>query len=301
MRSRVVRLAPAIWVCASVTLAVYCVAKGADGEAFKNYVRAVAIPVFPYGPWIDSVYWTLAVEITFYALVFVLLAGDGFKRLEWLMMAFSLVSGGLWVAWGLIGFGGAALTSKLGQILLVRHGCFFAVGIALWLLTSKRVTAFRLSMLALALAGCLFEIGQLSQVKSDVIGRELPIPLAQAAFLAGVAAIFASVRFNGHVSRLVDGATGTTRTLGLVTYPLYLIHNIVGVALLNALVAIGIGRFAALGVAVLGVIALAWAVSRTGEPWLAGILKRLFGLAERAIATAPRAGRLLRPTAPVPG
>lgn len=301
LRSRVVRLAPAIWICASITFAVYCMVKGVDGGVLKRYVRAVATPAFPYGPWVDSVYWTLVVEITFYVLVFFLLAGDKFRRLEWLMVMLSLVSGGLWVVWALTGLGDPVLTSKLGQVLLVRHGCFFAVGIALWLLTSKRVTVLRLTMLVLALTGSLFEISQLSRAKFDVIGRELPIFSAQAVFLTGVAAIYASVRFNGHLTQLVRGAAGITRSLGLMTYPLYLIHNVVGVALLNGLVVIGIARFPALSLAVLGMIALAWSISRTGEPWLAGMLKRLFGSVERTISAAPRASRLLKPTTPVPG
>lgn len=300
LRSRIVRLAPAIWVCATITLAVFCMVKGIDGGTLKSFVRAIAIPVFPYGPWIDSVYWTLVVEITFYAVVFFLLASDSFKRLEWLMVALSLVSGGLWVIWGLTGVGDAVLTSKLGQVLLIRHGCFFAVGIALWLLTAKRVTTLRLSMLVLALAGCLFEIGQLSDAKFDVLGRELHTPSAQGVFLAGVAAIFASVRYNGHLTRFIRGSTETTRALGLMTYPLYLVHNIVGVALLNGLIVVGIGRYPSLGLAIFGMIVLAWAISRTGEPWLAGLLKGLFSTIERTTRSVAVFNRMLKPTTPVP-
>ena len=109
------------------------------------------------------------------------------------------------------------------------------------------------------------------------------------------------IRLNRRLTRFVGGAIGITRTLGLITYPLYLVHNIVGVAFLNGLVVIGIGRFAALGFAVLGMTALAWIISRTGEPWLAGILKRLFSFVEHSIATAPGANRLLKPTTPVSG
>lgn len=300
LRSRVVRLAPAIWICATITLTVFCMVKGVDGGALKGFVRAVAIPVFPYGPWIDSVYWTLVVEITFYAVVFLLLASDSFKHLEWLMVALSVVSGGLWIAWGLTGLGETVLTSGIGQVLLIRHGCFFATGIVLWLLTAKRVTTLRLSMLVLAFVGCLFEIGQLSEAKSDVIGRELHVPSAQAAFTAGVAAIYASVRFNGRLVRFVRGSAGVTRALGLMTYPLYLVHNIVGVALLNGLIVIGIGRYPSLGLAVVGMVALAWAISETGEPWLASLLKKPFSIIERLTCSVAILGRLFIPTKPVP-
>lgn len=300
LRSRVVRLAPAIWICATVTLVVFCTIKGFDGKVLKGYIRSLAIPVFPYGPWVDSVYWTLVVEIAFYAIIFLLLASDSFRRLEWLMVTLSLVSGGLWVLWGLTGVGDVVLTSKLGQVLLIRHGCFFAAGIALWLLTAKQVTKLRLLMLALALAGGLFEISQLSEAKFDVLGRELHTASAQAVFLAGVAAIFASVRFNGYLTRLVRGSTGATRALGLMTYPLYLVHNVVGVALLNGLMFIGLGRYPSLGLAVLGMIALAWTISKTGEPLVANLLRKLFAITERLIHSAASFSRLFKPTKPVP-
>lgn len=299
LRSRVIRLAPAIWICATLTLSVYVLVKGLDGGVAKEYIRTVFLPAFPDGPWIDSVYWTLVVEIVFYAIIFALLLTDRFRRIDWLMVVMALSSGGLWVAWGFFGFGEGLLTSKFGLWSLLRHGCFFAIGIALWLLFYKKVTLLRLAMLALAVAGGLFEVRELAEAKVEALGRDLSVLSAQGLFLAGVLTVVLSTLFNRQITAALGASPGVTRSIGMATYPLYLVHNIVGVALLNGLVFVGLGRAVALPVAVASMVAVAWAVSTLGEPLIASVLKKLFKLPEAAGRHRPWLAGLFRSTRPV--
>ena len=300
LRGRVIRLAPALWVCAGVTLIAYAASRGIDGEALKAFVRSLALPAFPFGPWVDSVYWTLVVEIIFYALIHLLLIGNRFDRLEGFMAGLTLWSGLPWVAYGLWGWGGDFMNSNLAELLLLRHGCFFAAGMALWLLLYKRVTLLRLAALSLALTACLLEIDQLASWKEQVFGRDLSNLSVQAVFLAGVAAVVASVKLNGRVSAALRGSASGARTLGLMTYPLYLVHNVVGVAALTWLALLGMNRHVALVLSIAAVVLLAWAISRTGERWLAAGFRTAFSWIERRTAAYARLAWLFRSTRPVP-
>ena len=69
---------PAIWIIAPITLAVLFAIQFAppDESARFKFVRSVLL--LPMGPWVDGVYWTLPIEVSFYALVFALLSVDRF-------------------------------------------------------------------------------------------------------------------------------------------------------------------------------------------------------------------------------
>jgi peptidoglycan/LPS O-acetylase OafA/YrhL len=68
IRSRVLRLYPAVWICATAT-ALLLLAVGLLSSP-KRYLASMLL--VPTGPWIDGQYWTLGVEIVFYGSVFLL-------------------------------------------------------------------------------------------------------------------------------------------------------------------------------------------------------------------------------------
>lgn len=47
---------------------------------FAAYLRSVVL--LPVGPWVDGSYWSLAVEIVFYMLIFVILWQDKFGEID---------------------------------------------------------------------------------------------------------------------------------------------------------------------------------------------------------------------------
>ena len=72
---RIRRLFPSILICASVTALVAFAFDvwSADSLARRYFATLV---LWPVGPWIDGVYWTLTIEAMFYAAIFLLVAGE---------------------------------------------------------------------------------------------------------------------------------------------------------------------------------------------------------------------------------
>jgi exopolysaccharide production protein ExoZ len=126
------------------------------------------------------------------------------------------------------------LVLKVGQfveksnLVFGRHGCFFALGIWIWLATTRPLRIWERCSIIIAVLIGLIEI--------TLRGSEfLPYPNAFIcpALTWGVAVI-GIVFFSGR-TKAPTSLTRLLRDLGLMTYPLYLVHNVVGRALESAL------------------------------------------------------------------
>jgi peptidoglycan/LPS O-acetylase OafA/YrhL len=62
---------------------------------------------------------------------------------------------------------------------------------------------------------------------------------------------------------------------GIATYPLYLIHNAVGIAMMAVLIGAGVAGWAALLGAIIGVVMLSLVIAKYAEPPLRKQLARL--------------------------
>ncbi|ESZ01065.1 hypothetical protein [Mesorhizobium sp. LNHC209A00] len=94
----------------------------------------------------DSVYWTLGIEIAFYAIVWILLRLGRFHLMERVAIVIGMVSTLFWCLYYPLGWSAFAETRWL-QLVLVHHGSFFAVGVLIWLMRFKAVTASHLGLL----------------------------------------------------------------------------------------------------------------------------------------------------------
>src|SRR5262249_4043218 len=95
-----------------------------------------SVTFYPYGPYIDSVYWTLPIEVSFYALVALALAMEQSQRLELSAWVFGVGLSLLWIVKALsygapVGVALHVLVESEAQLLLVSHGMHFALGIVL--------------------------------------------------------------------------------------------------------------------------------------------------------------------------
>ncbi|MDG2533179.1 acyltransferase [Sphingomonas sp. HITSZ_GF] len=266
---RAARLFPAAWICASLSLAALLLA-GAQGPLLAEWLGAMALS--PVGPWIDGVYWTLGVEIAFYALVAALLAWRRVESLEPLGFALAGVSLAYWLVVASGSLPAAWVWPRLADLLLLTHGGFFALGIFIRAALDKGMTRRRL----LAVALCLVPVGIEIIAHAVRSARELGIaatPLApMAIFALGVAAMLAANRLQPLLARRLR--PGWAMAAGLATYPLYLLHQAAGTAVIAGLVRAGMpAPFAALltGAAML---ALALLIAATAEPWLRARLVR---------------------------
>lgn len=271
-RRRFLRLYPAVWICATISLIALLLAGGTFSSLLPVYLASlILLPKFGE---IDGVYWTLPIEISFYISVFGLLY---FRRASWLPR----------LAWTLSVASGAFLSTMLliqigllpgfkehyiaMNILLLRHGCYFALGIWL-LLLSQEVTATRI---AGALFATVFSVAQLTL-------RILRSPGAEALFswtpvivwLIAVLLIFISLKYP-QPDTPTGGKYAIMRRLGLMTYPLYLVHSSVGLTFATWTIH-DQGAPKVLGL-ILGVtlsLTLAWLISTFGEPAIRHAIRR---------------------------
>jgi peptidoglycan/LPS O-acetylase OafA/YrhL len=260
VRRRALRLYPAAWICASVTAAT-CLLVGEPHIAVR-YFKSMALS--PTGPWIDEVFWTLGVEIVFYAYVAAILAWFGSARLERAGLALG-AAGTLYLSAVLLATAaGGGVRAELawlgegnGRLLLLSSGCYFGLGMVTWAIVSGGATRVRLAAAAAFTVAGLIAVGR---------------PAEGALWLGAVAAIAASLRFHDPIRQRLGRWSGQIRVIGLATFPLYLLHNEIGRAAMRAMS--DLGAWAALGIALALVLALSFLVTIFLEPRVRAALDR---------------------------
>jgi peptidoglycan/LPS O-acetylase OafA/YrhL len=289
-RSRVLRLVPAAWICASVSaLAIHLAGVRGLGELLVPWLHSILF--LPTSPYIDNVYWTLSIEIDFYLLIFYLLCFDRFRQVEVVAAVLGLASSAFWAGGALVlgwkehfpaaaaafGYAGGA---RFLNLVLLHHGCFFALGVLLWLASMHGWTRRRAALMLVCCCGCLLEIGWSSGHLDELNGRQHFALVPCGIWLGCVLVMAASVRINewlaGTLGRHLD-----IRQLGLMTYPLYLLHAMAGAGLMQLLHAAGLPGYAVLVLAMLAMLLLAWLVARYAEP----ALRRIFAAAISGIGS----------------
>lgn len=301
LRGRILRLYPAAWLCATITLvAIVAVPDASLVQPMPIYLTTLAL--LPNGPWIDTVYWTLAVEIGFYLLIFCLLCAGAFSYLSRVALALTVLSslflcflgGRLW------NFVPPSRFTELMdshhylvQFLLARYGCFFALGIWLWISTTRPLRSWECAASAVSIVAC---IGEIFLRGSMLLPREAGslswIVPAVPVWIAAIACLLVFSRVPGLTSP--PGVTAKRiRTIGLMTYPLYLVHDVVGKSTVRAVISIGINRWAALAFGVLSMIFLSWVICKFCEPLIRKILAAFLDrvTAQRVVVSSFKGGK----------
>lgn len=273
LRSRVVRLAPAAWICATITVVVLLTLNLRDPQrAALSYLRSVLFVPYPQWSWVDPVYWTLGVEVAFYALVMALLATRGEQSIKPVMAAVGLTSGAFWAAyWFVMAYGSPGAQAlwvdlskeRVLQLLLVQHGSFFALGVYLWCLRNRAASRIDRLAVLLWIGIGMSEIAAKATQFEPWIGYRIPPVTSIVVWMVSVVVLAASGR--GMFSLR---PRPWLRQLGLATYPLYLIHNVVGCALIGVLAGAGMHRYLALATAVAAMVSLSFGISVYVEPRL---------------------------------
>jgi peptidoglycan/LPS O-acetylase OafA/YrhL len=256
-KNRVIRLYPTAWICTSITFVTAGLFEGS--QYWSSSLRALAhtIAIAPWTTnWIDAPFWTLAVEISFYFIIFLLLASGLYERLGVVMMTLGGSTSILAVyRCGIVaglysgGHTGARIMAVTQNqryfFLLFDHGMFFALGSIIWLCLLRGVTPSRLIGAAVSAVGCLAEIYVhcrlfvtdaehlgLTVIEGNRCHAFLPITI----WVLAILAIIYSVSYERRISALV-GFKGARviRTLGLMTYPMYLVHQKAGFEIIRFL------------------------------------------------------------------
>ena len=291
LAKRILRLYPAAWVCATVTaLTVATLGLETHHRLMREWLASVTL--FPLSPWIDPVYWTLGVEMSFYAIVFGVLATRRYNYLEHVAMFIGILSSAYWVI-GTVrapDFLQHHLWDRKLDLSLVLNGCFFALGALIYLVSRKGLSLVRGLAIVLFVCAGLIEIGYRADgVETNAICSKQEVLTPLLVFVSAVIAIIASMMRGVGVG---ERHARLIRTLELATYPLYLVHQIVGASIMRVALIAGVGKYTALVLAislcVLGGIGIAVFV----EPPIRGALRMLATQVERVASARTSTVRL---------
>lgn len=218
--SRIVRLYPAYWACCSITFVLILLAGAPHFHAtpVQYLANMTMLNAFMGIDYIDGSYWTLFVELKFYALVGAVLALGQMRRVEallagWLLLA---VLGEFWP------------NKYLRYFLITDYAACFIAGAACFRVWSRGLSAMRIGLLLLCWCLALYQSTQ--AVAAMVAHYRTEFSGAVAGGL--ITACFAVMLL---VGLRATGALGRLRWLaaGALTYPLYLLHENIGFIVFN--------------------------------------------------------------------
>jgi len=274
--SRFARLAPGVLVCASLTALVYlAIAPGSGATLGPEYLRTLML--WPSGSWLDSVYWTLPIEIAFYSVVLIAMIVAGDRAFEPLLIGIGSISAlfalarGLLEAWPALPFAGAmgAVDPQTSRMLLLDYGCDFAVGGLLWLCLARGFQPLRTLALTVFLVAAAAEVAFESHGFDHIRSAATPVMV----FLAAVALMAISqIRAARDRIRFARQA-GAVRIVGLMTFPIYLLHDNIGRVVFDAAAARA-GQLAAALASAVVVLASSFVIAVLIEPPMRGGIRR---------------------------
>ena len=260
--SRIVRLYPAFWAGVSFT-AIMIVFFGGElfTVSFPQYLSNLSmVDGFLGVEPVDGVYWTLLVEIKFYALIFIILLIKKVENVDWFLAG--------WLAIQVVDVI-APLPSLVQFIFFPEWGSYFVSGALFYLLKLRGFKWQYFALLSLSFVLSLYhasnETVELGQFYNTVFN-----PLVAMIFVSLFYLIFILVISN----KLTWFRSAWVLKVGALTYPLYLIHQNVGFMLFNIFDGV-INKYLLLIAVFLFVLVIAWLIHNVVEKNLSLGLKKL--------------------------
>jgi peptidoglycan/LPS O-acetylase OafA/YrhL len=281
VRSRLRRIVPGLWFFATLTFIVTPLYSTVDVvELGLLYLKSLLL--FPKGPWLDGVYWSLTVEMVFYGGVSVLIATGTLGRLQrvtilWVIVLVAFYAVVL-LSLQFSTFPSASVFLRIAEayparVLLLTSGSYFSAGLCLYLIAKQghslgRTGAFFGSLIAGLVGICLSaRTSPAVMLYGQWAGTPALVWLACVALLTW--SVLGPARSRSPLIRT------KMRLLGLATYPLYLVHNIVGAYALGALFRSGLDPYFALMLAMILCLAASLIFARWLEPPLKMLVDRI--------------------------
>jgi peptidoglycan/LPS O-acetylase OafA/YrhL len=167
-----------------------------------------------------------------------------------------------------------------GATWMLNHGCFFALGI--WLFISANRTLTTLEWVAVAVT-CLSGCAEIYYF-SDFLLKAIPAISDEPVFLPILvwAAAVLLIGFAANKNRQQAAGTASPeapaylRTLGLITYPLYLTHNVTGTAMIRVLTDAGLDASLAVWASLAMLSLISWFICAKIEPDIRRLLRSIF-------------------------
>ncbi len=218
--SRIVRLYPAFWACCTITFIMILTIGGARYSATINQylINMTMLSGFVNVPPIDGAYWSLFVEIKFYALVAAVLIIGRIHQAQLFITLWLIASVALEVFH----------ISKFRELLIVDYSAYFIAGAAYFMVWSQRISLTRVLIIIFSWGLAIYEaINRLPSIEEHY----------RTDINSHVVAVIITVFFLVMclVSLRQTGFFGGKRWLfaGVITYPLYLLHQNIGFMIFN--------------------------------------------------------------------
>lgn len=262
---RAIRLMPALWLATLVGAILLFIAGGNVSQLLMRSVGSALL--FPAGPYIDPVVWTLVIEVMFYGMIWLLLLVTGRDVERWLPVFAAVLATASAVNLGLE-INGIKLGNLMPQLLLLRHGGLFALGIMIWAYSSGRARPN--AMTVVALASCAMELYVIVGERNLEAGTRFSFLIPLAIWAVAIAFVWYGA------THTRPAASRAVRTAGLMTYPIYLTHQTVGgAAAAFAINALGIPLVPAIVIGLIAVALTSWVIVGWIEPGVRVQFQRL--------------------------
>jgi len=285
-RSRVARLLPAMLICASLIGVVAVGWGGADlSQTAILWIKSVTF--FPFGPWLAGQFWTLGVEIAFYAVVWSMIMSGVINRLEVLAWVLCLLSASYWVL-VTASFIPESFLPRITQLLLLQNGCYFALGIVLSIADGKGMSSGRWLLTLICAMIAWFQISTTLTYEAPAYSASELAVVPYLIWVAAMAAIGASLYWKDEIGQLIGSKGRYWRAAGLATYPLYLIHIHAGGPVLVGMKSAGASSAVAWISATGAAIAVAYGIALVLEPPVHRFVLALFSRLSAAIGREAR-------------
>ncbi|WP_039914895.1 acyltransferase family protein [Cellvibrio mixtus] len=262
--SRFIRLYPAYWLCVVLTAAAAVLFnQPAFQVSWSHFLINLTMLQSGFGvPLVDGVYWTLWIELKFYALVLVMIWLRLLRFLPWFCGAVLIAS--------IIALGTPLAVNVEHFVAGFPHWAgYFACGCVLYLVKSRGFNWGYGVLLLLSVIFC---------VRQNQVFTQLMIGWYNEDFQTWVS-VSSTLLFFAILSIVALRKNGLLRDprfyyLGVLTYPLYLLHENIGFMMFNAWHSLIPGPVL-IGSVVIFMLIAAWLIHRWFEKPLQGFLKRI--------------------------
>lgn len=275
MRSRVLRLLPGLMVFAVLSFVVLVTYEGVPLSDGLILLRK-SLVLFPKGPWVDGVYWSLTVEVVFYAGIALLLAFKAFDRLQDIVKICAVLS--LFLAFAILAADAGYVSQSAQQALasvrddywsrfaLISTGPYFITGLALYFLHRYGLRWDWLAVLGAAVVASEVQIYYWAVREMPQMALESQAAVPGVIFALAVVLLVAIALWQDTHSQLSPPLRAFARTLGLASYPLYLVHFVTGRMVYSWLIGYGVSQLAAMVVAMGLCVVISFVFAIYAEP-----------------------------------
>lgn len=219
--SRFARLYPAFWACCTITFAmIVTMGEPRYSASLSQYlINMTMLSGFVDVPSIDGAYWSLFVEIKFYALVSMVLIIGRIHHAQLLLVLWLIAS----VALEILPTG-----KLLRYFLIVDWSAYFIAGATYFLIWSQGITLKRVGIVTLSWGLAVFQAINMLQNFEKYYSTNM-----SGFVVAGFVTAFFFVMYLVATKQTCFVGRNRWMLAGALTYPLYLLHQNIGFIIFN--------------------------------------------------------------------